>query len=107
MEVSENFFSTASYDGVVKKVTIVIWILLVAEFLFFVYLFTVVMPLSSLGIVTIVFISSISLIVLVVPYLFKPKGFRLTPTSLRIERLLNTITIPYEQFEKIQSHIRI
>ena len=102
MGFSENFYSTASYDGIVKKVTIAIWILMIAESLFFAYLFIEVIPLSSLGIVSIVFISCILLIILLVPFLFKPKGFRLTPTSLRIERLLNTITIPYEQIANIQ-----
>ncbi len=102
MGESENFYSVASYDGVVKKVTIAIWILLVAESLFFIYLFSVVIPLSSLGIVFIVFISCVSLIVLLVPYLFTPKGFRFASEGLRIERLLNTITVPYNQISDIQ-----
>ena len=97
MGKSEDFYSVASYDGVVKKVTVAIWILLVAESLFFVYLFSVEMPLSFLSIVLIVFMPCISLIVLVVPYFFTPKGFRFASQDFRIERLRNIITIPYNQ----------
>ncbi len=102
MGKSEDFYSVASYDGVVKKATIAIWILLVAESLFFMYLFSVETPLSSLSIVLIVFMPCVSLIVLLVPYLFTPKGFRFTPEGLRIERLRNTITIPYNQISNVQ-----
>jgi len=97
MEKSENFYAAASYDDVVKKVTAAVWILLVAESLFFIYLFSVVVSQTSLATMLRVFIPSISLIVLLVPYLFKPKGFRLASKGLRIERLLNTITVPYNQ----------
>jgi hypothetical protein len=102
MRSSEDFFISAGYDGVVRNVTIAIWILLVTESVFFIYLFSVVMYLSSLGIIFAIFIPCISLIVLLVPYLFKPKGFRLTSEDLTIERLLNTISIPYDQISTIQ-----
>ena len=45
---------------------------------------------------------SISLIVLTVPYLFTPKGFRFTSQGLGIERLRNTIIIPYSQISTVQ-----
>ena len=102
MGESEDFFSVASYDGVVKKATIAIWILLIAESLFFVYLFSVETPLSSLSIVLIVFMPCVSLIVLLVPYLFTPKGYRFTSEGLKIDRLRNTITIPYNQISNVQ-----
>ena len=102
MGKSEDFYSVASYDGVVKKVTVAIWILLVTESLFFVYLFSVEMPLSFLSIVLIVFMPCISLIVLVVPYFFTPKGFRFASQGFRIERLRNIITIPYNQILDVQ-----
>ena len=102
MGKSENFYSVASYDGVVKKATVAIWILLIVEPLFFIYLFSVETPLSSLSIVLIVFMPCVSLIVLLVPYLFTPKGFRFTPEGLKIERLRNTITIPYNQISDVQ-----
>ena len=99
---SDDFYAVASYDGVVKSVTVAIWILLVAESLFFVYLFSVEIPQSPLSIVLTVFMPSVSLIVLIAPYFFKPKGFRFTSESLGIERLRNTITIPYNQISTIQ-----
>lgn len=102
MRSSEDFFVSASYDGVVRNVTIAIWILLVTESVFFLYLFLVVIPLSSLSIILAIFILCISFIVLLIPYLFKPKGFGLTSKGVTIERLLNTITIPYDQISKIQ-----
>ena len=92
MGKSGDFYSVASYDGVVKKVTIAIWILLIAESLFFIYLFSVETPLVPLNIVLIVFMPCISLIVLLVPYLFKPTGFRFTSEGVRIERFWNNIT---------------
>jgi len=103
MGTSEDFYSVASYDGVVKKVTIAIWILLIAESLFFMYLFSVEKPLGLLNIVLIVFMPCISLIVLLVPYLFKPTGFRFTSEGVRIERLWNNITIPYNQISDVQT----
>jgi hypothetical protein len=102
MNESENFYTTSSYDSIVKNVTIAMWILLIAESIFFIYLFSTVISLSSLSIILAVFIPSVSLIVLLVPYLFKPKGFRLKIKELTIERTINAITIPYEQISRIQ-----
>jgi hypothetical protein len=102
MRSSDSFFVSANYDGIVKNVTIAIWILLVTESVFFIYLFLVVIPISSLNIVFAIFIPCISLVVLLGPYLFKPKGFRLTSKGVTIERLLNTITIPYNLISTIQ-----
>jgi hypothetical protein len=84
-------------------VTIATWILLIGESIFFIYLFLIAIPLSSLGIILAVLISCISLIVLSIPYLFKPSGFKLTSEDLKIERPLNTITIPYNQILHIQT----
>lgn len=102
MRESKDFYPAASYDGVVKKVTVAMWILLIGESVFFIYLFLIAIPMSSLGIILAVFISCVSLIVLVIPYLFKPRGFRLTSQDLKIERSLNTITIPYNQILHVQ-----
>lgn len=102
MRESKSFHPAASYDGIVKKVTAAMWILLIGESMFFIYLFLIAIPLSSLGIILAVFISCVSLIVLSIPYLFKPSGFRLTSEDLKIERPLNTITIPYNQILHIQ-----
>ncbi len=102
MTKSENFYVTSSYDNIVKTVTIAIWILLIAESIFFIYLFSTVIFLSFLSIILVVFILSISLIILLVPFLFKPKGFRLAFEEFTIERTLNTITIPYAQISTIQ-----
>lgn len=102
MSESKKFYSAASYDGVVKNVTIAIWILLIAESLLFVYLFSIENPMTSLNIVLTVFIPTISIIILTIPYLYTPKGFRLTSQSFQIERLHNTITIPYDQISSIQ-----
>ena len=92
----------SNYDGVVQKMTLVIWILLIGESTFFVYLFSIENPLPSLSIVLTVFMPVISIIVLTIPYLYTPKGFRLTSQSFQIERLRNTITIPYDQISTIQ-----
>ena len=102
MRESKNFYPAASYDGVVKKVTAAMWILLIGESMLFIYLFMIAVPLSSLGIILAVFISCVSLIVLLMPYLFKPRGFRLTSEDLKIERPLNTITISYNQILHVQ-----
>jgi hypothetical protein len=102
MMESKNFFPAASYDGVVKKVTAATWILLIGESTLFIYLFMIAIPLSSLGIILAVFISCVSLIVLLIPYLFRPRGFRLTSEDLKIERPLNTITIPHNQILHVQ-----
>ena len=102
MEKLEDFYAVASYDGVVKKATAAIWILLIAESLLFVYLFSIEKPISSLSIVLTVFMPTISIIVLTVPYLYTPKGFRFTTQGLGIERIRNTIIIPYNQISTIQ-----
>ena len=102
MMESKNFYPAASYDGIVKKVTAAMWILLIGESMLFIYLFMIAVPLSSLGIILAVFISCVSLIVLLMPYLFKPRGFRLTSEDLKIERPLNTITISYNQILHVQ-----
>lgn len=49
-----------------------------------------------------VFMPTISLIVLTIPYLFVPKGFRFSSQSVGIERIRNTITIDYNQILNIQ-----
>ena len=92
----------SNYDGVVQKMTLVIWILLIGESTFFVYLFSIENPMPSLSIVLTVFMPNISIIVLTIPYVYTPKGFRLTSQSFQIERLRNTITIPYDQISTIQ-----
>ena len=102
MKKIEKYFGVANYDGVVKKMTIAIWILLIAESTLFVYLFSIENPMTSLNIVLTVFIPTISIIILIIPYLYTPKGFRLTSQSFQIERLHNTITIPYDQISSIQ-----
>jgi len=102
MGESTNFYAAASYDGVVKNVTIAIWILLIAESLFFVYLFAIENPIPFLSILLIVFMPTISIIVLTVPYFFTPKGFRLGFQGLEIERLRNTIFISYNQISTVQ-----
>jgi len=102
MGESTKFYSAARYDGVVKNVTIAIWILLIAESLFFVYLFAIENPIPFLSILLIVFMPTISIIVLTIPYLFTPKGFRLAFQGLEIERLRNTILILYNQISTVQ-----
>jgi len=102
LKESKNFYSTASNDGVVKNTTLAIWILLIAESLFFIYLILVLIPISWLSGFLTVLLPCISLVVLVVPYLFKPKGFRFNSKELGIERPLNTISIPYSQISTVQ-----
>ena len=102
MKKIEKYFGVANYDGVVKKMTIAIWILLIAESLLFVYLFSIENPMTSLNIVLTVFIPTISIIILTIPYLYTPKGFRFTSQGLGIERLRNTILLPYSQISTVQ-----
>jgi hypothetical protein len=102
MSESEEFFITANYDGIVKNVTLALWILLIAESGFFVYLFFVVIPISFLSVTVAVFIPIISLIVILVPYLFKPKGFLFNSQELKIKRIIKDISIPYSQISKIE-----
>lgn len=99
---TNDFYTSASFDGVVKNVTIALWILLISESVFFLYLFSVIIPFSALSLLFALLIPSISIILLVVPYLFKPKGFRLTSKELKIERLLNTVPIPYAKISNVQ-----
>ena len=75
MYESEQFYTAAKYDGIVRNVTFALWILLIVESVFFVYLFYVVIPVSFLSIGIAVLIPTFSLIVLLVTYLFKPNGF--------------------------------
>jgi hypothetical protein len=97
-----DFYNSASFDGVVKNVTIALWILLISESVFFIYLFLVIIPFSALSLFFALLMPSISIIVLVIPYLFKPKGFRLTSKELKIERLLKPVTVPYVKISNIQ-----
>lgn len=102
MNESGNFYETSSYDNVVKNVTIAIWFLLIAESIFFIYLFSTIISLTSVSVILAIFIPSLSFIVLLVPYLFKPKGFTLNFKELVIERTINTISVPYLEISKVQ-----
>ena len=102
MYESKQFYTTAKYDGIVRNVTFALWILLIVESGFFVYLFYVVIPVSFLSMVIAVLIPTFSLIVLLVPYLFKPNGFVLNSQELKIKRIMNDISVPYKLISKIE-----
>lgn len=100
--MSQSYYPAASYDRLVTAITLSLWIGLIALTAFFYYLFLF-HPLDSLilGITIVSAITALTASMLGIPFLFSPKGYRLTSTELIIQRPVRSIVIPYNQVIEI------
>lgn len=96
--MSSSYYRTALYDYIIITVTLSLWIGLIALTGFFNYLF-VFSPFDSiiLGFTIASSVTVLTIIVLVIPFLFSPRGYMLTSTEVIIRRPIRSISIAYNQ----------
>jgi hypothetical protein len=101
--MSLSCYRPASYDHIVKAVTLCLWIGLIAlnAFLHYFFMFSPAKS-SILGITIVTFITAFTSVILVIPYLFSPSCCGLTATDLVIQRIIRSIEIPYNQIIEVK-----
>jgi len=89
------YYSKAKFDSFVKTLTItyigLVSLLIVISYMFFLE--------GELPLIGFEILLTISIILLILPYMFSPKAYVLTHKGLVIERILNSIFIPYSEIE--------
>jgi hypothetical protein len=100
--MTSSYYPAAPYDRLVTAITLYLWIGLIALTAFFYYLFLF-SSLDSLilGITIVSIITALTAGILAIPFLFSPRGYRLTSTELIIQRPVRNIAIPYNQIIEI------
>ncbi len=87
------YFSKASLGTLVKILTTIfvslVFLLIAVALYFYVE--------GSLPLEALVFILAAAIVIIVVPYMYSPKAYVLTHKGLVIERILNSILIPYSE----------
>jgi hypothetical protein len=100
--MSSADYHPAPYDRLAAAVTLCVFVGMIALTVFFYYLFLFSLPASSpLSIVVVGFITALTLVMLIVPFLFSPRGYKLTSTELIIQRPIRNIIIPYNQITDV------
>lgn len=92
--------SKAVYDGLTKAITVGTIVGLAALLAFISWLaITEPKPASSIALV-VVYVVVIS--IMVVPFLFSPKGFYVTPQGVVVKRVLRSFLIPHAEIKRVE-----
>jgi len=95
--------SIASYDRLVKAITLSIWILIISIDVWIAYLLKtseISIPPSSLALLY--FVYAITLLPPLVTFLFSPREFSLTTDGLQVKRPIRSFVIPYREIVEVK-----
>ncbi|RLF18596.1 MAG: hypothetical protein DRZ82_07960 [Thermoprotei archaeon] len=96
--------SRVEYDGLVKTITITIWVGILALDTFIIYITVMEFiqeapPLISLVIFLLI---SLTIGILVITYLLSPREYQLTRDAIIVKKTIGTIRIPYKAIKSIE-----